>query len=437
MAYIERKLQTKLLEFFDGNQKKGLILAGIVGCGKTTLINEVIKKLEGKYQPFLFSGDDAIFRNAVTSDTTYIHKHIRSQTQGRAIIFVDEVQKSENIFDAVKYAFDQSDTSFIISGSNPDFLNTVAKKRLQRRADLLILEPLSLSEILANIGLIKLTDADAIRNIILSSDQKALEGVLDLKLALSDDDRKKISAIVEDYSIFGGLPLTYLTEGRENKLIEIRKVVERGVESLSRDNENVSDVIKIELARLHSKEFAYQGIYQKTGIRRRDLINRTIDQLINQGYLLRKKPIIEDEKRRSYLSVFSYIDPGIVTYLTGMTDPQNTIGQRIEGVVHTALNFIMKNYLPLKSTLSYYKPYTIDVNDKVKFKEGEIDFIFKCGTNTSAIEVKATKEIGSIKIPLLEEFIRDQKLPCGIVMYGGVPYWDKVSKILYWPYWLI
>lgn len=438
MAYIERRLQAKLMEIFGGNGKKGLILAGIVGCGKTTLINEVIKKLEHKYQPFLFLGDDAIFRNSVSSDTAFIHKHIRSQTQGKVIVFVDEVQKSENIFDAVKYAFDQSDASFIVSGSNPDYLNTVAKKRLQRRADLLILEPFSLAEILADTGFVKLSDADIFQEIILSKNIGPLKNITDFQMALNNDDREEISAIVKEYSVFGGLPLAYLAEGENNKLVEIRKVVERGFESLSADNENVSDAIKIELARLHSKEFAYQGIFQKTGIRRRDLINKTIDQLINQGYLLKKKPYIEDESRKSYLSIFSYVDPGIVTYLTGITDLKSAIGQRIEGIVHAALDSIMKNHLPLKSTLSYYKPYTIDANDKVKFKEGEIDFIFKCGNNVSAIEVKATDDMNTIKADLLKKFVRDQKLPCGIVMYGGVPYWEgNNSRTLYWPYWLI
>ena len=436
--YIKRKLQRKLLETFHGPQKKGLILAGVVGCGKTTLINEILNQLGDKYQVFQFSGDDVQFRNSVNEDTAYIHKYIRSQTQGRALIFVDEVQKSEIIFDAIKYAFDHSEASFIISGSNPDYLNTIAKKRLQRRADLLLLEPFSLSELLAHRGYVYLENTDIFHEIILSEDIKFLEKKINMGIALTNWAQKQIKTIVEEYLVYGGLPLVHLTENQGDKLIEIRKVIERGFESLSVDNEIIFDTIKIELAKLHSKEFAYQGIFQKTGIRRRDLINKVIDQLMNQGYLIKKKPYLEDAKKRSYLSIFSYVDPGIVTYLTGITPISEVKGQRIEGIIHTRLNSIMANDIPLKSSLFYYKPYTIDVNDKIKFKEGEIDFVFKCGTNICPIEVKATNSINDIKVPSLEKFVHDKKLPYGVVVYGGVPFWDKKnSKILYWPYWLI
>lgn len=189
--YIERSLQSTLLNVFKGNRKKGVILAGVVGCGKTTLVGEVLRRLKGSYQTFSFSGDDVLFRNAISEDTTFIHKHIRSRTQGNALIFVDEVQKSEEIFDAVKYAFDQSDASFIVSGSNPDYLNTVAKKRLQRRADLLILEPFSLVEILAHIGLVRLEDAHYFKELLLSKKAKLVRKTVDLDLALRDGERKK------------------------------------------------------------------------------------------------------------------------------------------------------------------------------------------------------------------------------------------------------
>lgn len=439
MAYIERKLQANLLELLKNPNKKGVILAGIVGCGKTTLIEEVLKRLgsEGMCRIFRFTGDDILFRNAVQEDTTYIHKYICSQTQGRSIVFIDEVQKSENIFDAVKYCFDHADMSFVISGSNPDYLNTVAKKRLQRRADLLILQPFSLAEIIAHLGIVSLKDIGVFRDVLFSgSNAGSLEKKADLHLALSDSDRVKISEVVREYLVFGGLPLAYLARTRDEKLAEVKKVVERGFESLSVGNENISDAVKIELAKLDSQEFTYQGLFQKTGVRRRDLINNTIDQLINHGYLLKKKPYLDNGERRSYLSVFSFVDPGIVTYLTGNAEPTIDAGWRMEGAVHARLDGVMKNHVQLKSSLFYFKPYTIDTNDKVKFASGEIDFVFKCGGSVCPIEVKLADDMNAIKTPLLKDFVRDEKLPYGIVIYGGVPYWDKES-ILYWPYWMI
>lgn len=439
MSYIERELQTNLLELLKNPNKKGIILAGIVGCGKTTLIEEVLKQLESENerQIFRFTGDDILFRNAIQEDTTYIHKYIHSQTQTRSIVFVDEIQKSENIFDAVKYCFDHADASFVISGSNPDYLNTVAKKRLQRRAELLILQPFSLAEILAHLGFISLKDAGIFRDLLFSNEVETLEKKIDLRLALSDSAREKISEVVKEYLVFGGLPLAYLARTKDEKLAEVKKVVERGFESLSAGNENISDAVKIELAKLNSQEFTYQGIFQKTGVRRRDVINNTIDQLINHSYLLKKKPYLDNGERRSYLSIFSFVDPGIVTYLTGNTEIASDAGWRMEGTVHAHLDSIMRNHIQMKSSLFYFKPYTIDTNDKVKFMSGEIDFVFKCGANVCPIEVKLADSINAVKVPLLKDFVRDEKLPYGIVIYGGVPYWDKENEnILYWPYWL-
>lgn len=436
--YIERSLQSKLLGIFDGSCKKGIILAGVVGCGKTTLVGEVLRRLKGTYQTFSFSGDDALFRNAVSEDTTYIHKHVRSQTQGNVLVFVDEVQKSGEIFDAVKYAFDHSDASFIVSGSNPDYLNTTAKKRLQRRADLLILEPFSLAEILAYAGIIELEDLALFREILQSKGTKLLDRGVDLGIAPGEEIQKKITKFVREYIVYGGLPLAHLARRADDKLIEIRKVIERGFESMSTDNETVADTIRIELAKLHSREFAYQGIFQRTGLRRRDVINKAIDELINYGYLIKKKPYLNEEDRRSYLSVYSYVDPGMVTYLTGATDLEDIVGQRIEGIVHARLDSIVKNQIPLKSKLFYYKPYTIDKNDKIKFRDSEIDFIVQYGSNLCALEVKATNSMTHINASILESFVREKGLPFGIVLYGGMPYWNKKEgNILYWPYWLI
>lgn len=430
MPYLQRQLHFELVSLFTHRDKNGLILAGIVGCGKTTLIQEVLKDLKKEYQIFEFTGDDTLFRNQIAHDTGFIHQIVRSQTQKKALVFVDEAQKTYEVFDALKYAFDTSSISFIVSGSNPDYLNTQAKKRLQRRAHFLMLSPFSIPEILIDSGLIKEKSSDVFLEILQSPDAHSFNKKINLDLELNVPIKK----VVADYLAYGGLPLVYFSSGTQARLKEIQKIVERGFESLSENNESINDTIRIELAKLHSKEFRYQAIFNKTGIRKRDIINHTIDQLINHGYLLKKKPLLFDDTKRSYLTTYSYTDPGIVSYLNA--DLQAT-GQKIEGLVHQRLNTVIKNLIPLKALLHYYKPYTIDVNNKVKFSPGEIDFVLCLGEKIIPIEVKKSFELNTIKVPLLRQFVNEKKLPFGIVAYGGVPLWDKSSKILYWPYWLI
>ena len=90
-------------------------------------------------------------------------------------------------------------------------------------------------------------------------------------------------------------------------------------------------------------------------------------------------------------------------------------------MIHARLGYLT-SLIPLKSELGYFKPHTVDVNGKVKFKPGEIDFIFKCGKRLVPIEVKHTSNHSNINTTLLEEFVTRRKCPFGLVLYGGVPF---------------
>lgn len=429
--YIYRELQDYLARNILTAQPKGYILSGIVGCGKTTMIQALLEELQEKFEVFQFSGDDIKFRNSVSMDSNYLLQQILSKTQKRPFVFIDEVQKSESIFDALKIAFDSHKISFIVSGSNPAYLASVAKKRLQRRAEHLYMLPLSLPEILFSEKIIPKDHLFFFQNILLSSNK--LDDIPKTELSLSEP----ISTIANTYATFGGLPLSYIAQEQTQKLTEIKLTVERGFDLFTVENNDASEVVKIELAQLHSKEFAYNNIFARTRTNRRDTINKVINELINHDYIVRKRPLLLKEHKSSYLSVFSYIDPGIVTYLTAEFGENENRGFRIEGYIHARLDHFIKN-ASLKYELGYYKPHTIDKNDKVKYSPGEIDFILKKGNKILPIEVKATDNIGQINTTHLTTFLKENKsAPFGIVLYGGVPYQDKKNNLLYWPYWLV
>jgi predicted AAA+ superfamily ATPase len=429
--YIYRELQDYLAINILSDQPKGYILSGIVGCGKTTMIQALLVELQKKFEVFQFSGDDIQFRNSVAMDSNYLIQQILSKTEKRPFVFIDEVQKSESIFDALKIAFDTHKISFIVSGSNPAYLASVAKKRLQRRAEHLYMLPLSLPEILYSEKVIPKDHLFFFQNILLSS--KKLDDIPSTELSLSE----AISNITNTFTTYGGLPLSYIAKDMNQKLIEIKLTVERGFDLFAVENNDASEVVKIELAHLHSKEFAYNNIFARTRTNRRDTINKVINELINHDYVVRKRPLLLKEHKSSYLSVFSYIDPGIVTYLTADFPENEKRGFRIEGYIHARLDHFIKN-ASLKYELGYYKPHTIDKNNKVKYSPGEIDFILKKGNQILPIEVKATDNIGQINTSHLVTFLKAHKSASfGIILYGGVPYRDKKNNILYWPYWLV
>lgn len=429
--YIYRELQDYLAKNISTFQPKGYILSGIVGCGKTTMIKALLTVLEENFEVFQFSGDDIQFRSSVAQDSHYLLNQILSTTQKRPFVFIDEVQKSESIFDALKIAFDSHKISFIVSGSNPAYLASVAKKRLQRRAEHLYMLPLGLPEILLSEKIIPKEYLSLFQDILWSCDK--LDEIPTTELSIS----KSISTISNTYFTFGGLPLSYLSQDRNQKLTEIKLTVERGFDLFTVENNDPAEVVKIELAHLHSKEFAYNNIFARTRTNRRDTINKVINELLNHDYIVRKRPLLLKEHKSSYLSVFSYIDPGIVTYLTAEHGENENIGFRIEGYIHARLDHFIKN-ASLKCELGYYKPHSIDKNNKVKYTSGEIDFIFKKGKKILPIEVKATDNIGQINTAHITAFLKEHKsAPFGIVLYGGVPHADKKNRILYWPYWLV
>lgn len=429
--YIYRELQEYLAKNIGTLQPKAYILSGIVGCGKTTMIQALLSELKENFEVFQFSGDDIQFRSSVAKDSQYLLQQILSQTQKRPFVFIDEVQKSESIFDALKIAFDSHRISFIVSGSNPAYLASIAKKRLQRRAEHLYMLPLSLPEILLSEKIIAKEYLSVFQEILWSCE--SLDQVPKTQLSISES----ISLIASTYFTFGGLPLSYLTQDRNQKLTEIKLTVERGFDLFTVENNDASEVIKMELAHLHSKEFAYNNIFARTRTTRRDRINKVIDELMNHDYLVRKRPLLLKEHKTSYLSVFSYIDPGIVTYLTAETSDSENKGFRIEGYVHARLDHFIKN-ASLKCELGYYKPHSIDKNNKVKYAPGEIDFVFKKGKKIIPIEVKATANMGQIDTTHVTAFLREHKTASfGVILYGGVPYVDRKNNILFWPYWLV
>ena len=108
----------------------------------------------------------------------------------------------------------------------------------------------------------------------------------------------------------------------------------------------------------------------------------------------------------------------------------------MEGYLHNRLRQILQ-LKALKTQVNYYKPFTIDANDKVKYGAGEIDFVISMGKRMIPLEAKAGIDRSQVDTSLLVDFIRDRGVAFGIVVYGGLPYWDERNRVLYWPYWLI
>lgn len=435
---IYRELLPNLLQYFRREKPAGLILTGIVGCGKTTLIEKLLRELDKDrsrpVQIHRFTGDDIRFREEVSSDSRTLSQRLASmhlpsnKLAPRHLIFVDEVQKTEAVFDALKLAFDEQNASFIVSGSNPAFLNTRAKARLQRRADIQYLLPFSLPEILIHRKDVNAETLELFDQILWEWTEPQSFGKMTCSVG-------GIHSTVQEYLTFGGLPLAYLAKSPEEKLVEVRKCFERGMEQISAENDSVDELIRIELARQNAQEFAYQGIFQRTRLRRRERVNEVIDTLINHGYLCRRVPAQLKEVRRTYLSILSFVDPGVVTYLSGEQHPNPVEqGHRIEGIIHARLDQRIRNK-PLKSELGFFKPYRLEASGKTKYISGEVDFVIQRGRRVIPIEVKAGQDRKSLDLKAILDFLAQYKsAPFGVVLYGGDPLIDHDRRLIFWPF---
>lgn len=430
MGYIYRELLSKIVGELRSEKPHGIILTGIVGCGKTTLIEAALLELSKEFEIFSFSGDDSVFRQKIIEDSKYLYSLVISQTNKRALIFVDEIQKIDEIFDALKIAFDKGKISFIVSGSNPAYLSSNAKKRLQRRATQIFMLPISLREYFVGQSWVPKDSLDLFEKILWEC--KNLKELTLPELTINNE----MNQFVQNYFVYGGLPLSILASTPEKKLKEIQLTTERGFDLMSRDNSAVGEMVRYELAHLNSKEFTYKNILGKTRVKQRKIINIYIDDLINHGYLVKKQPLLFFKDKSSYLSVFSFIDPGIVSYITALYDFETTKGTRIEAYVHSRLFYLTVNS-SLKAFINYFKPHSLDTNKNIRYSDGEIDFIFSHGNRMIPIEVKSINNFSKIDTSLLVSFAKDNRSPFSIVLYGGIPYVDQSNNILFWPWWLI
>lgn len=432
---IKRHLLSELSTRIQKKDPLGIILPGIIGSGKTTLVLNLIEELKSKgFNPLMYSGDDTNFRRLIREDSKIIFHEIASQGLERPLVFVDEIQKEPEIFDAMKYAYDHIGAAFILTGSNPAFLKTEARDRLQRRGLFISLPPLSLSEILLHEGLIQNYDRTEFENLLFEA--ASLKSV---EISREKWD-PKIDGVIERYLKIGGIPRAWLAKTPRDSLIEIQTVSERGITETYKSTVAREDEIRRYLAMQNSQEFAYQGLHQTLRSSRRDIVDQVIDHLLNHGYLVKKRPYLfeYEHTKKTYHSVYSWIDPGIVSYYSASLNPEpHEQGYRIEGYVHAHLEQYRETY-PLSTALYYFKPFNYKaVNDSLFFQPGEIDFLIVTGKRMIPIEVKKTAKIQEIDTQQIEKLISQKKLPYGIILYGGAPFVDKSRRLVFFPFWKI
>ena len=410
-------------------------MPGIVGCGKTHLLSVISKAMskDHGFRLFQYEGDDSRFRAHIRSSSSWILDEVQASGTDHAFLFVDEVQKEPEIFDAIKLAYDKEDVRFAVSGSNPAFLKTIANNRLQRRALVIPQFPLSMQEIMTHQGLC--SDEGPLHFEQLLESQDSLEDYQPWRPNVAPE----IQGIVKRYLIVGGLPQAWLAEDIRSAMTAVKLVAERGITETYQTTVAADDEIRQYLADQNSQEFTYKGLQQTLRSSKRNVVDRVIDHLMNHGYIFKKTPYLGGvaTTHSTYFATYSWVDPGLVSYFVHANPNAQELGFRLESYVHTRLIDCLSR-IPNKSGIYYYKPFSIKPsNNALSFGAGEIDFVIKLGRALIPIEVKLAQRHKDIDTKLMEEFIKKYKAKFGVVLYGGSTIVDHDKKIVFFPFWAI
>lgn len=425
MEYIPRKIEQPLADYLSDDLPRGAIVAGIVGVGKTTLVNQVLKGLSSRFEVFTYSGDDIQFRRAVAEDSRYLIRTVRSRTNERVVIFVDEIQKTPEILDALKLAHDEENMSFIVSGSEPGYLLEEARRRLQRRAKAFSLYPFGLNEIYSHRGLCERISFDP-WNAVLEGEPP--DGLLKRK-----GDWDSIRENFASLRSTGTIPLVFREKTLARKRQSLANIIDRSYHPTVGLSQEEFDIIQTELASLNNREFTYKTIFNKTRLTRREKINAATDFLESQGLLSKKRRRIFEEARTSYHVVYSFVDAGLATYLQQKDlDSLPHDGFDLESLVFSQLiNLSNASAFPLR--ISYYTPYKVTPSGQIKYRDGEVDFLVETGQRMIPMEVKATNDLNRINTRELTNLMKVKGLPFGIIFYQGAPWKDRSTNIYYLP----
>ncbi len=146
---IERYLEKLLLEHLF--QSKTVVLYGARQAGKTTLVNEVVRKLSRK--SLVLNGDDADIRALFENPTA---ARFRPVISGYEIVVIDEAQRIQDAGLGIKLIHDNfRETQLIVTGSSSLELAAKIKEPMTGRKYEFYLFPCSFGELSKHYGFLQ------------------------------------------------------------------------------------------------------------------------------------------------------------------------------------------------------------------------------------------------------------------------------------------
>jgi len=190
--YTPRDIEKDINKYLEN--KEIIAIVGTRQCGKTTLMQQIIKKLKNVNSLSFDNVKDLdLFQNNIDE---FIELHVKPYDY----LFIDEVQYAKDSGKLLKYIYDTQKIKIFIKGSSAPELSIQSMKYLVGRIFIFILNPFSFREYLRakEEKLLSLYDKARFENNILERINKHLENFLiyggypKVVHAKNDDERKRV-----------------------------------------------------------------------------------------------------------------------------------------------------------------------------------------------------------------------------------------------------
>ena len=200
MEYIKRDIEENISKFMY--KKEIIAIVGVRQCGKTTVINHILDKLEKKgkkVKRITFDNikDLELFEQDIES---FIELYVKNFD----FLFIDEVHYSKNSGKKLKYVYDNFDIKIFISGSSAAEISIHSLKYLVGRIFTFTLYPFSFREFIR-------AKNPKILNLYESGKYKS-EIIL------------KFNKYIKEFIIYGGYPRVVLTDDKEEKKTVLKNI---------------------------------------------------------------------------------------------------------------------------------------------------------------------------------------------------------------------
>ncbi|MFH1592816.1 MAG: ATP-binding protein [Candidatus Woesearchaeota archaeon] len=143
--YVERELDTEITKYIKA--KEIIAIVGTRQCGKTTLVNNLLDKLEkrGKKTSRIAFDNLRVLQLFENDTDSFVDLYVKDFD----ILFIDEVHYSKDSGKKLKYIYDNFDIKIFISGSSAAEISIHSLKYLVGRIFTFTLYPFSFKEFLS------------------------------------------------------------------------------------------------------------------------------------------------------------------------------------------------------------------------------------------------------------------------------------------------